>query len=126
MGKREVSVIVPVRNGEDVIEECVRSMVEQKNVQCQMEIIIVDNRSTGGTINVVEKWPVRPVKEETKLSSYASRNRGIQAASGEYLVFTDSDYIASPHWVATGERPVPLGKGTRGLRRILRIDKERG
>ena len=105
MNTRRISVIVPVRNGEQVIDQCLESLMAQCGVGGAVEILVVDNQSTDGTAEAVSKWPVRLLTERTRLSSYAARNTGIQASSGDYLAFTDADCIASPHWLATIVKP---------------------
>lgn len=69
------------------------------------EIIIVDNKSTDNTKEIVKRYPVKLLEENEVQSSYAARNKGIKYASGDILAFIDSDCIASPRWLIEGVRP---------------------
>jgi glycosyltransferase involved in cell wall biosynthesis len=93
-----VSVVVPVLDRAAMIGDLLDSLVAQDHAADQHEIIVVDNGSTDGTQRVVERHPVR-LLSETRRSSYAARNRGIEASRGEVLAFIDSDCIAAPDWL---------------------------
>lgn len=79
---------------------------------CPWELLIVDNASTDNTPQVVaaSDWRIpamniRVVREE-KLGLSNARNRAIQEATGEYIVFIDDDETPDPHWLAAYERAV--------------------
>jgi GT2 family glycosyltransferase len=94
-----VAVIVPVFNGEATIEDCVESLVKLDYPSDALEVAVVDNRSTDRTREVVARHPVRLVSEDEVQSSYAARNRGVAATSGEILAFTDADCVVERGWV---------------------------
>ena len=93
-----VSVVVPVYNVEKFLDRCLKSIVEQtyKN----LEIILVDDGSTDTCSSICDDW----AKKDQRISvihklnqglGYA-RNTGIEAATGRYILFVDSDdYIHS-------------------------------
>ena len=88
----EFSVIIPVYNARKVIKRCVTSIVKQtyKNY----ELIMVDDGSTDNWIDEIESI-IKDInciiiKQENKGVSCA-RNKGLDAASGEYVLFLDSD-----------------------------------
>lgn len=86
------SIIVPVNNVKDYLEECVDSIINQDYLD--REIILVDDGSDDGSENICDKYKVfHDVKVVHKdhggLSS--ARNAGISEAEGEYLIFIDSD-----------------------------------
>lgn len=93
-----VSVVIPVYNGESVIEACVRSVLAQ-DVR-EMELIVVDDGSTDGTWPLLEKLAaederIRPVHQENAGVS-AARNRALDDCRGEYIRFVDADDILPP------------------------------
>ena len=91
-----ISVVVPVYNGESTIAACIESLLEQ--TYTPTEIIIVDNNSTDGTREVVQKYPVT-LLQETRQTSYAARNRGIKHCQATLVALTDADCVASPDWL---------------------------
>lgn len=90
-----VSVIVPVYNVEKYVRACLQSITEQtyKN----LEIIVVDDGSTDGSkriINGVSDRRITVISRENGGLS-AARNTGIEAATGNYLYFVDSDDLVN-------------------------------
>jgi glucosyl-dolichyl phosphate glucuronosyltransferase len=71
----------------------------------EAECIVVDNRSTDDTCGVVAEFarysalPTRHVFEGGAGSSYA-RNRAVEEARGEFILFIDDDAVAEPDWAA--------------------------
>lgn len=90
----KVSVIVPAYNVENYIEKCLNSLVNQTLEE--IEIIVVNDGSTDGTKQKIEKYlaqyPEKIIyleKENGGLSD--ARNFGMPYAKGEYIGFVDSD-----------------------------------
>lgn len=94
----KVSVIIPVYNGEAIIENCIKHLSNQNYPKEKLEIIIVDNNSSDKTVEVSRKYNVITVLCETKGPS-AARNMGIKISSGDLLLFTDADCIVDKNWV---------------------------
>lgn len=89
----DVSVIIPVYNGERHLQETIDSLRAQKNCNC--EFIFVNDGSTDTTINILYKNKkdderIKILSGENKGVS-AARNIGLDNASGEYIMFLDSD-----------------------------------
>lgn len=96
----KVSVIIPVYNGEFLIENCIKHLSVQNYPKDKLEIIVVDNNSTDNTREVTRKYNIITVFCETKGPS-AARNMGIKVSSGDLLLFTDADCLADKNWVIT-------------------------
>jgi len=94
-----VSVVVPVFNGGRVIGECLESLVGQDYPADRYEVLVVDNASTDGTPEVVRKYPVCLLSENTTRSSYAARNVGICHAKGEIIAFIDANCVPAKDWL---------------------------
>ena len=87
-----VSVIVPVYNVEEYIEECLESIVNQ--TYQSLEIIVVEDGSTDESRQRIQKYlnddRILFIEQKNKGLSGA-RNTGMSRASGEYILFVDSD-----------------------------------
>lgn len=88
----KVSVIVPVYNGEKYVEKCINRLLEEKEYVC--EIVVVNDGSKDRTKEILEGYKnekkVVVVSQENKGVS-AARNSGINACSGDWIVFCDVD-----------------------------------
>ena len=107
-----VSVIVPVYNAEDMVGDCVESLLSQDYPKDRYEIIVVDNDSTDGTAEVIRRYPVQYLLEAATHTSYAARNTGARKARGELLAFCDADETAGPAWIRS--LVAALGEGYGG------------
>lgn len=86
----EVSVIIPMHNSVSTIEKAIKSI----NLSLNYEIICVDDGSTDTTrLKIEELQLVYPIKYIYQKNSGAAsaRNKGLDSASGEYVIFLDSD-----------------------------------
>ncbi|MBD2310534.1 glycosyltransferase [Desertifilum sp. FACHB-1129] len=104
MSNVQVSVIVPIYNGEADLPELLAGLRSQSYPADRTELIIVDNASRDRTLAILkdsaEQIPNLQVKSENEIqSSYAARNTGIKAATGEILAFTDADCRPQPDWL---------------------------
>lgn len=88
-----ISIIIPVYNTEKYIERCLQSVLAQ--TYQQFEIIIVDDGSTDGSIEICKKYAFKTSQIkiiQIKNSGLSvARNVGIRNASGDYICFVDSD-----------------------------------
>jgi glycosyltransferase involved in cell wall biosynthesis len=96
-----VSVVIPAYNAEMFIGEAVRSVLAQ--TYTQLELIVVDDGSTDHTVEKVREAADSRVQVITQANAGVScaRNRGIQASSGAYVAFLDSDDTWLPHKITT-------------------------
>ncbi|HMB96754.1 MAG TPA: glycosyltransferase, partial [Tepidisphaeraceae bacterium] len=93
----KASVIICSYNGASTVESCLRSM--QRLRYPDYEVIFIDDGSTDGTQKILEKFPwVKNIQQKNKGLSYA-RNVGMNAATGDIIVYTDSDCEADEDWL---------------------------
>ncbi len=80
-----VSIITIVRNGVDQIEETIKSVISQKDVNLQY--IIIDGNSTDGTLGIIEKYKghINIVISEPDKGIYDAINKGIKHATGDLI-----------------------------------------
>lgn len=91
MSLPKVSIVIPTYNRRKDVLECLRSL--QKLRYPNYEIIVVDNGSTDGTGDAIERlFPeVKPVTSNRNLGVTGGRNLGAKHSSGEYIFFLDHD-----------------------------------
>ncbi|MFT3787467.1 MAG: glycosyltransferase [Tepidisphaeraceae bacterium] len=103
----KVSVIVCSYNGASTTESCLRSM--ERIRYPDFEVVFVDDGSTDNTQEIVSKFPwVVNVKQKNMGLSFA-RNVGMQKATGEIIVYTDSDCEADEDWLYYLVQPMIKG-----------------
>jgi cellulose synthase/poly-beta-1,6-N-acetylglucosamine synthase-like glycosyltransferase len=93
-----VTVIVPVRNGEQTIQPLLESLQKLDYKRNKVEVIVVDGNSTDKTREIVQEYPVKLIIEKRKGLNLA-RNVGIKNSNGEIVAFTDADCIVPPNWI---------------------------
>lgn len=99
MGTRRVSVIVPVYEQWHLIPDLLRSFELQDTDGMAVELLLVDNGSTR--LQSPDKLPANcRILTCKEAGSYAARNFGVQASTGEILVFTDADCVPRDGWLA--------------------------
>ena len=92
----KVSVILTVYNGEKYIYECMESVIHQ--TLDEIEIICIDDSSSDNTFNILGKLQneddrIKVISNQFNLGAGASRNKGLEIAKGEYIIFLDADDI---------------------------------
>ncbi|YAF97975.1 MAG: glycosyltransferase family 2 protein [Nodularia sp. CChRGM 3473] len=105
-----VSVVVPIYNGEPDLPNLINCLLSQTYPKDRVEYLLVDNNSSDRTLTVLktaaENSPIIHALSENQIqSSYAARNRGIRAAVGEIVAFTDADCHPQPQWLSSLIQP---------------------
>lgn len=105
----DVSIIIPVYNGDKWIDNCLRS-VETQNFNGKLEVSIFNDGSTDGTISKLEEWreTLREKSISVTLGGHTSdprgvgyaKNQAVEQSSGVYLCFQDIDDVMSPDRVS--------------------------
>jgi len=105
-----LTVALCTHNHEQRLARTLRGLKQVIHPNCPWELLIVDNASTDGTRQVAaaSDWRtpgmnVRVAREE-KLGLSNARNRAIEEATGEYIIFMDDDETPDPHWLGAYER----------------------
>jgi glycosyltransferase involved in cell wall biosynthesis len=87
----DVSVVVPARNAEGMLEECLASIQEQE----PLEIVVVDGNSTDGTLEIARRHGATILSDGGR-GLPAARMLGGQAASGQFVALVDADVVLRP------------------------------
>ncbi len=100
-----VSVVLPVRNGADTIDDQLEALAAQTYTG-PWELIVSDNGSTDGTRGRVAAWQggvpaeIRVVDSSAVRGAAHARNVGIREARGTYVLMCDADDVVSPAWMS--------------------------
>lgn len=95
------SVVIPTYNRKPILEKCLQALeAQQMGPQSPIEgyeIVVVDDGSTDGTVNWLkanaDHFPHVRLLEQNHLGPAAARNVGVEAATGDTIVFIDSDLV---------------------------------
>lgn len=99
-----VSVVMPLRDGEQHLAQQLRALAAQA-CPVPWELVVADNGSTDGSLAVLDAHrdrlpPVLVVDASAAVGAGATRNAGVRASSGTHLVFCDADDEVAPGWLA--------------------------
>lgn len=102
MAEFDVSIIIPVYNVEKYVGKCIESAINQ-HTNFMYEVIIVDDGSTDRSGKICDSYKekfdnIKIIHKENEGLGYA-RNTGIDIASGDYIMFLDSDDWYLPNTV---------------------------
>jgi len=113
-----VSVVIPTYNRRERLARVLQALAAQR-VKDPFEVVVVSDGSTDGTDDYLEGPTPLPVRAERQPNSgpAVARNRGVQVASGELIVFLDDDVVPDPGLIAAhvaaherlGEHVVVIG-----------------
>jgi glycosyltransferase involved in cell wall biosynthesis len=95
----EVSVIIPVHNGEKYLAESIQSVLDQKHAA--LEILVIDNASTDDTPNVAKTFPSVRYFHLPEKGLVKALNHGVEQSRGAFLAFLDADDLWTPNKLAT-------------------------
>lgn len=94
-----ISIIIPVKNRPQDIQECLTSLASLDYPKNKVEIIVVNDGSTDSTAKVIQTFNIRAIHLPQSIGASACRNLAAREANGDLLGFTDSDCVPHPNWL---------------------------
>ena len=97
-----ISVIIPARNEEQFLAECLESLCRLDFPRESFEVILVDNGSTDRTLEIAAQFKSSlglRILQKTGVPISALRNLGAAAARGDVFAFLDADCRVPPSWL---------------------------
>ena len=89
----KVSIIIPVYNGSQYLDECINSVIKQ--TYSNIEMLAIDDGSTDMSLEILKEYAEKDkriiVIHQENAGSGRARNTGIEHATGEYVTFLDCD-----------------------------------
>ncbi len=128
MNKEKVSIIVPAYNASGTIKRCIRSITG--GIYTNIEIIIIEDASPDG--GKCYKICQELAGEDDRIFLYKNienkgvsytRNRGLENATGKYIMFVDSDDYVEKNFVAQAVDVISKGEGAFAIMGYLNHDE---
>ena len=100
----DLSIVIPVYNAEQYLSRCLDSLVCQKG-DYKYEIICVDDCSTDTSLSILNTYKalfpdlINIKTNRSNIGVGSSRNQGINASNGEYIMFVDSDDFVESNYI---------------------------
>lgn len=99
----KVSIIVPMYNAEQTLGRCLDSLLQQ--TYSDLEVILIDDCSRDHTLSIAKEKAVQDSRVQVlsnakNLGVSATRNRGLDCVTGDWVAFCDADDFPDSHWIA--------------------------
>lgn len=96
-----ISIVIPVYNVKDYIHECIESVLDQ--TYTNLEVLIINDKTPDESIEIIHDLAsdsrVNIINLPNNLGLSGARNEGLHRATGEYVVFVDSDDKIKPQYI---------------------------
>lgn len=99
-----VSVIIPVKDGGELLQTCVQALLDQDYPRDRYEVLVVDNGSAVSPKATLPTDRRVTVLADPVPGSYHARNTALAVAKGDILAFTDGDCLPAPDWISAVAR----------------------
>lgn len=101
-GQAKVSIVILNRNGKAFIKDCLETVMNA--LYRNFEVIVIDNASTDGSYEIVEKLSyvdnrVKLKKNTENIGFAAGCNMGYEHSTGDYIIFLNNDTQVDPDWI---------------------------
>lgn len=123
----ELTVVIPAHNEERFLGDQLSALADQHWPDGQWEIVLVDNQSDDGTVEVARGFAhcfdrLRIVTANDRTSLSYARNSGIAAAGADHIAICDADDIVGPGWVAAMGNALRLNRFVTGRLEVDRLN----
>ncbi len=98
-----ISIVIVNWNTKDFLNKCLKSIFISSNIAYKLEIIVVDNNSYDGSVEMVEKeFPtVILIRNNENVGFARANNQGIEIAFGKYILLLNPDTVVNTHSLKT-------------------------
>lgn len=101
----KVAIIIPARNEEQNIGNLLQALAAQSYPLNKMEVLVIDDHSTDGTVSVVSQFPFSKsiLLEEEGIVAYKKKalEKGVANTNADWILCTDADCVPTKDWVLT-------------------------
>jgi len=109
--RKKFSVILPALNEAKIIKACIDSIRKNESEEWAVEIIVVDNGSDDGTVEIAKEHADITIENNTENRKSISelRNLGAEKSTGDILAFLDADMVVPENWLETADSYFRVG-----------------
>lgn len=122
MSQLDFSVVIPAHNAAATISRCLDALQRQTMPRSRYEIIVVDDGSDDETSQLAEAAGATVIRQAQR-GAAAARNRGLKAAAGAIICFTDADCFPAPDWLAQIAAPLLANPDIIGCKGVYQTDQ---
>lgn len=106
MSKPLVSIIIPIHNGKEDTLKCLKSLARLSYPKRNLEIIVVDNVSSDGSVEAIEKYghklpSIKIITNRTNLGFARAVNQGIKKSTGDFIFVINNDIVFDKNFLST-------------------------
>jgi len=87
----DISIIIPVYNSASTLRQCLLAL--NNSSFSDFEVLVVDDKSEDDSVSIARKFPCKVILLDENMGPAGARNEGVRQASGEILLFVDSDMV---------------------------------
>jgi GT2 family glycosyltransferase len=104
----KISISIVNLDGKDYLKDCLESIKELEYPASALEIIVVDNGSTDGSVDFLkESYPdVKIIENPSNFGFAKANNQAAEAAAGEYVAFLNNDTRVDKNWLIELLKPI--------------------
>jgi glycosyltransferase involved in cell wall biosynthesis len=118
------SVVIPTYNRKPILEKCLRALEQQTFDSAAIagyEVVVVDDGSTDGTVDWLQQtaFPHVQLFQQDHQGPAAARNLGVAKATGDTIIFIDSDLVVTNHFLQSHAEALQQGKKSLGHDRVF-------
>jgi glycosyltransferase involved in cell wall biosynthesis len=116
------SVVIPTYNRQPILEKCLKALESQQlslsSIITDYQVVVVDDGSTDGTVEWLQQhqseFPHVIIIEQNHQGAAAARNLGVEKASGDTIIFIDSDLVVTETFLQSHADALIEGKNKLG------------
>lgn len=118
------SVVIPTYNRKPILEKCLKALEHQvfdANLIAGYEVVVVDDGSTDRTVEWLQaaQYPHVHLFEQNHMGPAAARNLGVEKATGDTIIFIDSDLVVTEQFLQAHATALREGERTLGSDRLF-------
>lgn len=90
MSKKLVTIVIPTYNSEKTLDNCLKSIFNQRSFINKLEVLVIDNYSKDKTLKIAGNYKVKIIMSREK-DDLVSKMKALKIARGDYFIYLDSD-----------------------------------